>query len=164
MPNIFDTQMTPNHFALPKPTYPAILEPGGPPMNDITGARTMDPGDEVITAPVAAALKGVHRNSVHKAIKEGRLKATRSGKTWLIRRRDLDAWQVIGHRPKAKPNDRAPVEAPLSARERAEKVIQLLDEWMADESGHDEEMWPKLKAVLEEDRLSSRPLFRESTP
>ena len=70
MPNIFDTQTRPNHFALPKPTYPAILEPGGPPMNDIKGARTMDPGDEVLTAPVAAAEKGVHRNSVHKAIKE----------------------------------------------------------------------------------------------
>ena len=133
-------------------------------MSQVNPMTMMDPGDEVMTAPVAAALKGVHRNSVHKAIKEGRLKATRSGKTWLIRRRDLDAWQVVGHRPKAKPNDRAPVEAPLSARERAEKVIQLLDEWMADESGHDEEMWPKLKAVLEQDRISSRPLFREESP
>jgi hypothetical protein len=47
----------------------------------------------------------------------------------------------------------APAESPparsAKERERAEKVIQLLDEWMADESGHDEEMWPKLKAVLE---------------
>jgi hypothetical protein len=47
------------------------------------------------------------------------------------------------------------------ARERAERLIRLLDEWMADESGHDEEMWPKLKAVLEQDRISSRPLFNE---
>jgi excisionase family DNA binding protein len=130
----------------------------------------MDPADEVMTAPVAAALKGVHRNSVHKAIKEGRLKATRSGKTWLIRRRDLDAWQVIGHRPKSSTDglSSAPTEAPpqLSPeqRERAQKLKRLLREWMADESGHDEECWPKLKAVLEQDRLSSRKLFRETPP
>jgi hypothetical protein len=47
--------------------------------------------------------------------------------------------------------------------ERVRKLLQLLDEWMADESGHDEEMWPKLKAVLEQDRISSRPLFREDS-
>ena len=129
---------------------------------------TIDPTDEVMTAPVAAALKGVHRNSVHRAIKEGRLKATRSGKSWLIRRRDLDAWQVIGHRPTQKTNGIEPAgEAPHGTvsdqRDRARKLRQLLDRWMADESGHDEEMWPKLKAVLEQDRISSRPLFSEST-
>jgi excisionase family DNA binding protein len=124
----------------------------------------VDSGDEVVTAPVAAGLKGVHRNSVHKAIKEGRLKATRSGKTWLIRRRDLDAWQVVGHRARAGANRRAPAEMALSDRERAEKAIQLLDGWMADESGHDEEYWPKIKAVLEENPLSLRPVFDESTP
>jgi hypothetical protein len=48
-------------------------------------------------------------------------------------------------------------------RERGRKAIRLLDEWMADESGHDEEYWPKLKAVLEQDRLSSRPPFDEDS-
>jgi excisionase family DNA binding protein len=139
-------------------------------MSYASPVSTMDPADEVVTAPVAAALKGVHRNSVHKAIKEGRLKATRSGKTWLIRRDDLDAWQVIGHRPKhgADGSGRAAADTPpvLSAeqRERARKLKRLLAEWMADESGHDEEMWPKLTAVLEEDRVSSRKLFRETSP
>jgi excisionase family DNA binding protein len=133
-------------------------------MSDTTLADPMNP-DEVITAPVAAAEKGVHRNSVHKAIKEGRLKAVRSGKSWLIRRRDLDAWQVIGHRPASRDNGSGgrPKGAPLTQREGNERAIQLLDEWMADESGHDEEYWPKLKAVLEQDHLSSRPLFEEST-
>src|SRR5260370_528431 len=85
---------------LQKTTYPATLNArGGSLMSYVNPVSTMDPGDEVMTAPVAAALKGVHRNSVHKAIKDGSLKATRSGKTWLIPRRDLDAWQVIGHRP-----------------------------------------------------------------
>src|SRR5690242_10972118 len=119
-------------------------------------AGTIDAGDEVVTAPVAAALKGVHRNSVHKAIKEGRLKATRSGKSWLIRRGDLDAWQVVGHRPNGKTSGVDPAAgeassaAALDRRERTRKLMELLDRWMADESGHDEEMLPKLKAVLEE--------------
>ncbi len=139
-------------------------------MSQVNPMTMMDPGDEVMTAPVAAALKGVHRNSVHKAIKEGRLKATRSGKSWLIRRRDLDAWQVLGHRPKnggdgsGRAATATPPSLPAEQRERARKLKRLLAEWMADESGHDEEMWPKLKAVLEEDRLSSRKLFRETSP
>ena len=57
-----------------------------------------------------------------------------------------------------------PPSLPAEQRERARKLKRLLAEWMADESGHDEEMWPKLKAVLEEDRLSSRKLFRETSP
>ena len=40
-----------------------------------------------------------------------------------------------------------------------EDDVQLLDEWMADETGYDEETWPELKAALERERLSSRPLF-----
>jgi len=44
-------------------------------------------------------------------------------------------------------------------RRRVEKVISLLDEWMSDESGYDEETWPELKTALERDRLSSRKLF-----
>jgi hypothetical protein len=46
-------------------------------------------------------------------------------------------------------------------RLRAERAIRLLDEWMADESGYDEETWPELKAALDRDRLSSRRLFDE---
>ncbi len=138
----------------------------------ITGkpVGSIDAGDEVMTAPVAAALKGVHRNSVHKAIKDGRLKATRSGKSWLIRRRDLDAWEVVGHRPGPSKDLLTPTEPEAQPglspeqRERARKLKALLTKWMADESGHDEEMWPKLKAVLEEDRLSSRKLFRDTEP
>jgi len=43
----------------------------------------------------------------------------------------------------------------------AKDVARLLDEWMADESGYDEETWPELKAALERERLSSRPLFND---
>ena len=36
---------------------------------------------------------------------------------------------------------------------------RLLDEWLADESGYDEEAWPELKEALDRDRLSYRRLF-----
>ncbi len=42
---------------------------------------------------------------------------------------------------------------------RPEAVIALLDEWLQDESGYDEETWPELKKALDRDRLSERKLF-----
>ena len=43
--------------------------------------------------------------------------------------------------------------------ERAKKAIALLDQWMNDDSGYDEETWPELKKSLDRERLSSRRLF-----
>ncbi len=40
-----------------------------------------------------------------------------------------------------------------------EAVIALLDEWLQDESGYDEETWPDLKEAIDRDRLSERKLF-----
>lgn len=48
----------------------------------------------------AAAIKGVTRQAIHAAIKDKRLRAVQSGKTWLINRRDLDRLEIVGHRPK----------------------------------------------------------------
>lgn len=42
---------------------------------------------------------------------------------------------------------------------RRRAAIALLDEWLCDESGYDEETWPRLKRALDEDRLSARRLF-----
>ena len=42
---------------------------------------------------------------------------------------------------------------------KPEAVIALLDEWLQDESGYDEETWPELKEALDRDRLSERKLF-----
>ncbi len=39
-------------------------------------------------------------------------------------------------------------------------AIRLLDEWMADDSGYDEKVWPALKEAIEENRLSRRKRFR----
>ena len=35
----------------------------------------------------------------------------------------------------------------------------LLREWLADESGYDEAVWPRVKQAIETNRLSSRPRF-----
>lgn len=52
-------------------------------------------------------------------------------------------------------------EAAAEQRRRAEVVRQVLSAWLADESGYDERVWPEVKRGLEENRTSSRPLFRE---
>jgi hypothetical protein len=46
-------------------------------------------------------------------------------------------------------------------RKRNAAVRQLLQEWLADDSGYDEETWPLLKGALEANRTApSRKLFR----
>lgn len=47
----------------------------------------------------------------------------------------------------------------LTWEERADKAIALMDEWMKDESGYDEETWPELKEALE--RNTGRKLFHD---
>jgi hypothetical protein len=47
--------------------------------------------------------------------------------------------------------------APISPQ--APSAIALLDEWLDDETGYDEETWPGLKAAIDRDRPSSRRLF-----
>ena len=46
-------------------------------------------------------------------------------------------------------------------RRKNEAVIRLLDEWLADESGYDEETWPELKKGIETARPSYRRRFRD---
>lgn len=41
-----------------------------------------------------------------------------------------------------------------------EAAVRLLKEWLRDESGYDEETWPKLKEAIEANRLSYRSRFR----
>jgi hypothetical protein len=43
--------------------------------------------------------------------------------------------------------------------ERVRRAIALLDEWLSDQSGYDEETWPQLKEALDRNRLSGRRLF-----
>src|SRR3954454_19782293 len=109
-------------------------------MTSHAGSSAPDPLEEVITAQVAAREKGVHPVSIYRAIKEGRLKGSRSGHTILIRRRDLAAWQPVGHRPRRAGEGLTPT-SPQSGRAKSdensrqiqrtknEAAIQLLRSW-----------------------------------
>ena len=46
-------------------------------------------------------------------------------------------------------------------RQRNATARQLLRAWLADESGYDEETWPRLKQALEISRSGHRRLFRD---
>jgi hypothetical protein len=46
-------------------------------------------------------------------------------------------------------------------RARNARALQLVREWLADDSGYDEAVFPVLKAELEADRLSYRRRFKE---
>jgi excisionase family DNA binding protein len=68
--------------------------------------------ENVITAPEAAAIKGVTRQAVYAAIRDGRLPSRQigEGKVHLIQRSDLDEWHVVKHpkkprRPKQQPTE-----------------------------------------------------------
>lgn len=47
-------------------------------------------------------------------------------------------------------------------RKRNLAAIALLEKWVADDSGYDEAAWERLKASIEENRLSSRPRFADT--
>ena len=46
-------------------------------------------------------------------------------------------------------------------RQRNIATQKLLSTWLADESGYEEETWSSLKEALENNRTSSRQLFRD---
>ncbi len=43
---------------------------------------------------------------------------------------------------------------------REPEAIALLCEWLSDDSGYDEQVWPSVKRGLEDNRLSDRSRFR----
>jgi helix-turn-helix protein len=55
--------------------------------------------NDLLTAKEAAAEKGVHVKSLYVAVRKGKIKHERRDGIILIRRKDLEAWTVWGHRP-----------------------------------------------------------------
>ena len=49
---------------------------------------------DLLTVSEAAELKGVLPRTVRRRIERGRLPAVKKGTLWLIRRKDLDEWNV----------------------------------------------------------------------
>jgi hypothetical protein len=63
---------------------------------------------------------------------------------------------VIGPRQKQE----VPIDSALAAqRQKNEAARRLLQEWLTDDSGYDEEVWPKVKQIIEDNRLSPRKRF-----
>ncbi len=48
-----------------------------------------------------------------------------------------------------------------SDRAARDDILRAIDEWLADESGYDEKVWPELKKAIEANRLSARKRFRD---
>jgi excisionase family DNA binding protein len=53
---------------------------------------TAPDGERLYSVPEAARLKGVSRTAIWYAIEDGRLRAERVGRNWVIRARDLRAY------------------------------------------------------------------------
>jgi len=58
-----------------------------------------------------------------------------------------------------KPGETPTVAEIAAQRQKNEAARRLLQEWLADESGYDEEVWPKVKQLIEDNRLSPRRRF-----
>ena len=66
---------------------------------------------------------------------------------------------VVLLEPSASLPEGAEVRVELVQPESGAKAIELIDGWLADDSGYDEQSWPELKTGLERNRLSARSLF-----
>ena len=54
--------------------------------------------------------------------------------------------------------------AAIAARgQKNEAMRRLLREWLADESGYDEEVWPEVQQLSEDNRFSPRKRFCDET-
>ena len=59
------------------------------------------------------------------------------------------------------PGQEALAQSVTAQRQKNQAAIQLLQEWLADESGYDEYAWPIVKKAIEENRTSYRSRFSE---
>src|SRR5262249_52575288 len=108
--------------------------------------------------------------TVYDYIRKGRLPAVRLGNRCRIAQSDLEAFlEQQKHAPRGISTCEGlssvspPVDTNVEAErgQRRERLLRLLDEWMADESGYDERAWPIAKKVIEDHRLSYRRRFND---
>ncbi|MCU0567906.1 MAG: hypothetical protein MUF49_15060 [Oculatellaceae cyanobacterium Prado106] len=57
-----------------------------------------------------------------------------------------------------------PSPIPPHSPEAIAQMVKLLDEWMEDDSGYDEETWPNLKAALNLERDEVRDFINPQIP
>jgi excisionase family DNA binding protein len=91
--------------------------------------------------------------TIYDYIRKGRLPAVRLGNRCRIAASDLEAFL---ERHKGAPlsvtasKPRHDFGTPEERAERNQAALRLAAEWMADESGHDERVWPIVEKLLEE--------------
>lgn len=49
----------------------------------------------------------------------------------------------------------------VASRGSAEAVLKLVEQWLAEDDGYDQEVWPIIRQDIEEYRLSDRSRFHE---
>jgi excisionase family DNA binding protein len=105
---------------------------------------------------VAERLK-LRVQTIYDYIRKGRLPAVRLGNRCRIAASDLEAFleRQKGLTPAVTVSRPSPIV--IDAREQAERneaAMRLLAEWMADESGYDERVWPIVEKLLAENPVS----------
>ena len=80
---------------------------------------------------------------------------------WPLDGKRAGASQAGSSKPPARPGAGTWVDplTPAERMERNRRAAALLREWMADDSGYDEEMWPVLEQALKEDPVRFREDF-----
>jgi excisionase family DNA binding protein len=135
--------------------------------------------DETLLTPeqVASRLQVTPR-TIYDWLRNGRLRGIKIGRLWRVRPLDLDfflgasgaaqanesvAEADLPQEPAARLRGSAtlPPEDPDVVARRNQSLIEKLNEWLADESGYDEEVWPIVKKTIEENRSSYRKRFED---
>jgi excisionase family DNA binding protein len=118
---------------------------------------------------VAERLK-LRVRTVYDYIRRGLLPAVRLGNRCRIAQSDLDAFlerqrdtrrAVITRDEPASGTTAGQIDAEAAEWERRRRLLRLIDEWLADESGYDEWAWPIAKQAIEDNRLSYRKRFSD---
>jgi excisionase family DNA binding protein len=134
--------------------------------------------ETLLTPEQVAGRLQVTPRTIYDWLRQGRLQGIKIGRLWRVRPGDLHAFLADPVAPSANEStqsearsqpDRTAEEAAASIltlsgdelRQRNEAVIQLLEEWLADETGYDEKVWPTVKRTIEENRSSYRKRFAD---
>lgn len=59
----------------------------------------MNEMDELVPVPIAAKNAGVSRNTMHRAAKNGTIKAKKLGRDWFVYASDIERWKEEVYRP-----------------------------------------------------------------
>jgi excisionase family DNA binding protein len=88
---------------------------------------------EWVSVPEAARLKGVAESSVRVAIQTGRLMGAKVGRSYIVRRRDVESWRPGPRGPKRARSEEAVKQArsPLSVPDRVAAGRPTRDEILA---------------------------------